>query len=292
MGRRLLALCLSCGLAFAPGYVAAQSALDDLESQLRGGRPLPEPGYAGVILDEDSNPGILVREVVPGGPAELAGLQAGDRIVMLDGQPVKTLADLIARLQTYAAGEDVECDLIRGETVLEAVIALGQRPPPGARRFAEFGPVGESAPREAALPAALGVRVEALDARTQQAAGVPVRRGVVVLDVAEGSPAAAAGLPVGAVVVAADGVRVGAPEELARVVAEADDGEVALSYYVQDQLHELTIALAAAEVAPGPPPAPRDEAPDLQSRVERLEQRLERIERLLERLLSAPPADR
>ena len=40
--------------------------------------------------------GLTVRSVIPGGAAEAAGLQAGDRFVSLDGREVSNMDDLSA----------------------------------------------------------------------------------------------------------------------------------------------------------------------------------------------------
>jgi CubicO group peptidase (beta-lactamase class C family) len=51
-----------------------------------------QPGGAGFVLgielELDDNDGFTVKRVVPGGPAERAGLQAGDRLKTLGGEPL------------------------------------------------------------------------------------------------------------------------------------------------------------------------------------------------------------
>jgi len=53
-------------------------------------------------------PGALVTEVVPGSPADQAGIVAGDQIVSLGGVAVDSPATLQALLETHRAGDDVE----------------------------------------------------------------------------------------------------------------------------------------------------------------------------------------
>ncbi|MGH9787798.1 MAG: PDZ domain-containing protein [Candidatus Acidiferrales bacterium] len=57
--------------------------------------------------------GILIREVVPGSPAEKAGLQAGDIIVSVDGKPVRTLDELWARFKGSLDPENIPLGLLR-----------------------------------------------------------------------------------------------------------------------------------------------------------------------------------
>lgn len=59
-----------------------------------------------------SKPGAVIKALVPGAPAELAGLRVDDRIIAADGQPIKSITDL----QTYTAahlGQPVEYTVIR-----------------------------------------------------------------------------------------------------------------------------------------------------------------------------------
>ena len=49
-------------------------------------------------LDADQQ-GVLITEVVPGGPAEAKGLQAGDVILSIDRKPVSEPADVVAAVR-------------------------------------------------------------------------------------------------------------------------------------------------------------------------------------------------
>jgi serine protease Do len=51
--------------------------------------------------------GVLVRDVVDGGRAAEAGIQAGDVIVEIDRQPVRSVEDLTARVDKRAKGEPI-----------------------------------------------------------------------------------------------------------------------------------------------------------------------------------------
>jgi S1-C subfamily serine protease len=70
---------------------------------------------------------------VPGGPADSAGLTAGERngdiVVGVDGQPVQSIDDLIVYLTRYGtAGDTVRLALLRGASRLEVEVTLGARP--------------------------------------------------------------------------------------------------------------------------------------------------------------------
>ncbi len=51
--------------------------------------------------------GIFVAEIVPGGPAEAAGIQLGDKIITMDGVEIKDTGDIIKVRDSHAVGEDI-----------------------------------------------------------------------------------------------------------------------------------------------------------------------------------------
>lgn len=58
---------------------------------------------------------LAVQGVVPGGPAERAGLRAGDLITGIAGRPVvfKTDLDVLQRLGAFRAGEKIKLTILR-----------------------------------------------------------------------------------------------------------------------------------------------------------------------------------
>ncbi len=58
--------------------------------------------------------GALLLEVMAGTPAALAGLRAGDAIVAVDGQPVRSPPDLTDRLDRLPAQSMIRLDVVRG----------------------------------------------------------------------------------------------------------------------------------------------------------------------------------
>src|SRR5690606_22332407 len=62
---------------------------------------------------EGTDEGALVQEVVGGSAAEKAGIEVGDVIVSVDGQRVKSAADLRNNIGLKRSGEDVKVDVIR-----------------------------------------------------------------------------------------------------------------------------------------------------------------------------------
>lgn len=89
-------------------------------------RPLQTggPGFLGVVFDSRSPGAAIVREVNPGSPAEQAGLQRGDAIVELNGQPVRSPYDAIAIVRSMRAGDSLSISFERRlQSETEAVLA-------------------------------------------------------------------------------------------------------------------------------------------------------------------------
>ncbi|MGB9887358.1 MAG: S1C family serine protease [Moorellales bacterium] len=59
-------------------------------------------------------PGLLVKGLLSGGPAERAGLRPGDVIVKVDGKAVRRPGELEAALASKRAGERVRLEVVRG----------------------------------------------------------------------------------------------------------------------------------------------------------------------------------
>jgi S1-C subfamily serine protease len=80
---------------------------------------VPEFGYAG--------PGIRVDGVVEGSPAAQAGIQKGDVIIALGGQPVPDLNGFTALLRNYQAGDRTVVRWKRGDAEQEREVELAPR---------------------------------------------------------------------------------------------------------------------------------------------------------------------
>jgi S1-C subfamily serine protease len=86
-------------------------------------------GFLGIRLRRVTVPseslGVLVSGVVPGGPADSAGVRAGDRILAVDGQEVHTSEEVTAAVQGMRPGETVELTVLRETEIFPVRTALG-----------------------------------------------------------------------------------------------------------------------------------------------------------------------
>ena len=99
--------------------------------------------------------GSLVTDVVPGSPADQAGLRAGDQLLRIGERDIVSPADVRSAVQTYA-GQDVTIVVARRQVEHAVVAAPRLDPPPGEgalgiRLRAVVGP----APIHTAVPRAL-----------------------------------------------------------------------------------------------------------------------------------------
>ena len=71
--------------------------------------------------------GVYIAEVVKGGPADKAGLQAGDRVVSVDGSEVAPQGELGELMQSDKAGDTIEITVARGGQMQTVTVTLGEK---------------------------------------------------------------------------------------------------------------------------------------------------------------------
>jgi serine protease Do len=70
--------------------------------------------------------GAVVEYVVPGGPADRGGVQAGDLIVGYEGRPIERSAQLQWLASTSGVGRTVTVHVQRAKKQFDAKVALGR----------------------------------------------------------------------------------------------------------------------------------------------------------------------
>jgi len=122
---------VSLGLAAVGRYSLAVPATLFLErrSRIESGDPTPEAERHAWIgfYPQASDDGMAISGVVPGGPAEAAGLQRGDLLVSVDGQPVRTLRQLYRTIWRKSPGQTVGMQVLRDESIQVFEIVAGDR---------------------------------------------------------------------------------------------------------------------------------------------------------------------
>ena len=122
------------GLGFAiPINDAIKVAQDLLENGYVSGRPYMGITYLAVTDAQTaaqlnvSAYGVYVVDVAQGGPADKAGLKAGDRIVSIDGTEIAQKDDLGTLIQQHAAGDTLSITVAREGQMQTVSLTLGEK---------------------------------------------------------------------------------------------------------------------------------------------------------------------
>ena len=100
----------SIGLGFAIPVNQAKRVAEEIISTGKSTHPI-----MGVSVDLTyAGPGAQIKAVVAGGPAEAAGLKAGDVILAIDGRKVSDSTELIVAIRTHAPGDTVTVEVQDG----------------------------------------------------------------------------------------------------------------------------------------------------------------------------------
>jgi S1-C subfamily serine protease len=122
---------VSLGLAAVGRYSLAVpvTLFQERRERIESGDPTPEAERHAWIgfYPQAGDDGIAISGVVPGGPADSAGLQRGDLLVSVDAQPVRTLRQLYRALWRKAPGQRVDMQVLRDESIQVFEIVAGDR---------------------------------------------------------------------------------------------------------------------------------------------------------------------
>jgi len=137
----------SAGIGFAIPINAAKAVLNDLVQygQVRrpvlGIRSLPIGPELAAQLGLPADYGVLILSVIPGGPADHAGLRGGsekaylgntpimiggDLIVRIDDQDIEDQQDIAHVMNQHHSGDKVKVTFFRGKNRMEATVTLGE----------------------------------------------------------------------------------------------------------------------------------------------------------------------
>jgi 2-alkenal reductase len=243
-------------------------------------------------MDLGDQQGVLVVEVSPNSPAERAGLEGsdepvslnneqlmvgGDVIIAVDGQPITAVEELVAAVRAKQGGDTLELTIIRDGQEQTVTATLANRgtapvtPESQATPDAQPTPDTQTTPESQATPQAggstgrpaagspwLGINGVSVTAEIAQFLRLGDERGVLVMNVVEGSPAEQAGLKgagVGMgqgrfinadVIVAVNGAPVATMEELVSEIQRAQVGDTLnLTVFRGGEREEVPVTLAA-----------------------------------------------
>jgi len=236
------------------GFAIPSDVVDQITKQLISGGKITR-GYLGATIQNvtpeladsmgiSGRKGALVADLVPGGPAQKAGVQPGDVVEALNGHDVGSSTELTRMVAQSHSGDILHLSILRGGKVRDVDVSSGVRPSEAQLAKAENGGDDSAGPDSGSAPAAktprtLGMMLGALDGDTRSHLGLPdTVHGAVVLGVRSSSDAGEKGLKAGDVIVMAGDRNVTAPGDVtAAVDAAKKDGRTSIRLGVRRDGH-------------------------------------------------------
>lgn len=122
-----------------PASKQQAAALPEIKLQQPDAKPAVQSAFLGVVsgevpemladhLDLKSGGGVIVRSLVPDGPAAKSGLVVNDVITRVAGNPVGSPQELATQITAHQPGDSVELDLIHKGKPTKVMVALGIKP--------------------------------------------------------------------------------------------------------------------------------------------------------------------
>jgi S1-C subfamily serine protease len=122
----------NAGVGFA---IPVNTAVDIAEELIdRGFVQHPYLGVAGTSVDVETaerlgvEAGAILESVEPGTPAAQAGLQPEDIVVVVDGDPIRSMEELVAAVRDRDVGESLAITYRRGDAEQTVTVTLAERP--------------------------------------------------------------------------------------------------------------------------------------------------------------------
>ena len=208
------------GIGFAIPIKMAESAINELRAtghvtRARLGVYITEVDQETMqALGLKDKRGALVRQVENGSAADKAGIKPGDVVVSVDGKPIEHVHELPMMIASHRPGDKVVVGLIRDGKSLTKTVAV------------EKMPETEAAKDESQqAPVRLGLALSTLDADTAASLQTDAKEGVVVQQVAPGSPAQRAGIQRGDVIFSVNRTPVKSVKQFMKMAEGFKDGD-------------------------------------------------------------------
>jgi len=166
------------------GFAAPSNIVRTVYEQLRkGGRvrrgdigvraqTLSPTLAAGLNLGRDH--GVVLSDVMPGGPAARSGLRPGDIVVALDGKAMENGRQLQVSLYRRLVGDVVNLDVLRGDQTLKVPVAMTERQDPFAGLSDQIDPRQNLVPRLGVLGLNVDQSIAAMLPQLRMSSGVVV----------------------------------------------------------------------------------------------------------------------
>jgi serine protease Do len=214
------------------GFALPSKTVVDVYNQLTGPDHKVSRGSIGIMFDAVENPaiarvygsgsGVPISSVVPGSPADQAGLKVGDTITNVDGKKVSKGTELVADIAARKPGSKVNLGFIRNGKQQDTSVTIADRSKLFATRLGEDqGNDDESTPKQSKF----GVTVRKVTPEMADRLDMPAGKGVIVQDVKPGSFAEDVNLGRGDIILEINKQPVNSEEDFARIESSLKTGQ-------------------------------------------------------------------
>lgn len=211
-------------------------------------------GWLGVFL-APKEPQLRVKQVIPGSPAEKAGLQRDDVIVSVDGSSPQSRWDLVQMLRWKGADASLQLTISRRGREHSLGAVLGQRPDEGPRvswrvEFPQFWsesqePANQVKISRTLLPPHLnlGFAVEPVTEQLARFFRCPKDQGLLVKAVLADSPAERVGFRAGDVLIKLNDREIFSQSDVRESLQQNANGSVLIEFIRDGQLLSQEIVI-------------------------------------------------
>ena len=180
---------------------------------------------------------LVVTSVTPGSPAAQAGCRVGDRLLALDGRPVRQLPDYQIPMLSARAGQKVRLKCLRGGKTVQVVIQVKARPKPDGAALARR---------------LFGLELQTLTPEIARRLRLAVGRGLLVTAVQRNGPAHRLGLAAGDVIFQLGRWQVTDLDDVGAVLEDVEPGTLLRIGYVRGNIRFWTL-IRARRIQTSPP---------------------------------------
>ncbi|ADW19467.1 protease Do [Desulfobulbus propionicus DSM 2032] len=213
------------GIGFAIPINMAKS----IEQQLRKSGKVTR-GWLGILIQDVNEEmaksfggkqggGALISDVTDGSPAHKNGLQQGDIITAINGEPVTDVADLRNKIAMTPPNTELRLRILRDGQEKELTVTVGEQPADMASVAKKMG---------GSTLSELGLSLQDLTKEVAEQFGYSSNQGVLIADVEQGSAAAELGLQAGMLIEEVNRTRVRTLKELQQALKKSSNANQVL----------------------------------------------------------------
>jgi serine protease Do len=205
------------GIGFAIPISMAKTILPDLKAKGKVTR-----GWLGVSVQDITEDiaksmklkdrgGALINDVFKGDPADKAGLKSGDVITDINGKKIKDTHELLIIIAAFRVGETVAIKVLRDGQEKSVSITVAERKDQGEIASTRNG------------SETFGMIVQEITPEIAKHLGLSTKKGVIVVDVQEGSTADEVGIQPQDIILQVNKVKVESMKDYAREIGKASE---------------------------------------------------------------------